>query len=537
MEEMKDTETIGLKTVIVKYLLHWKLFLGAFLFSIIPAVLYLVYYPRTYEINARVKIQEDKDLGGGSFGLGEAAGLMKSFGLGSVGGGAVNIEDELSMFTSNKLIRSMVLDLGINVEYCEPWTFGYRLYGNETLFKMTADSLTNATLDQNVDFVVKLSGGRCHVTAEAMTMDKKTFDLPELPATIELPVGKFRLALAPGHEDLKEAKMEITYRPASFVAEDLADEFLIEESSKTANVIELGCTDYERARGKDMLNTLIRYYNEEALSYQKSEATKTLAFLDGRIENLLRELATIEDKIEAYKTKVQLMDGEHDVQFYVEQMKELQTKLIELEGQANVVDLMAAFVKDTANRYAMVPMLLTLDAGGEGNPLSDYNTILLERSRVIKNSSINNPLVGTLSKQADQLRVSVIKTITNTQEGLQASLKDIRSKVAMIYDKMGSYPVAERQYVELKRDQEITQGVYLLLLQKREETALVLGKMNEKAKVLDDAYVKSRPIGPRKLYAALAMMLLTIIIPVGFLCCKQMYIALKDEFLRQKSER
>ena len=66
---------------------------------------------------------------------------------------------------------------------------------------------------------------------------------------------------------------------------------------------------------------------------------------------------------------------------------------------------------------------------------------------------------------------------------------------------------------------------------------MVLGKMNEKAKVLDDAYVKSRPIGPRKLYAALAMMLLTIIIPVGFLCCKQMYIALKDEFLRQKSER
>ena len=344
-------------------------------------------------------------------------------------------------------------------------------------------------------------------------------------------------ARIPEYEDLKEAKMEIPYRPASFVAEDLADEFLIEESSKTANVIELGCTDYERARGKDMLNTLIRYYNEEALSYQKSEATKTLAFLDGRIENLLRELATIEDKIEAYKTKVQLMDGEHDVQFYVEQMKDLQTKMIELEGQANVVDLMAAFVKDTANRYAMVPMLLTLDAGGEGNPLSDYNTILLERSRVIKNSSINNPLVGTLSKQADQLRVSVIKTITNTQEGLQASLKDIRSKVAMIYDKMGSYPVAERQYVELKRDQEITQGVYLLLLQKREETALVLGKMNEKAKVLDDAYVKSRPIGPRKLYAALAMMLLTIIIPVGFLCCKQMYIALKDEFLRQKSER
>ena len=65
MMEVKDNETIGLKSIIVRYLLHWKLFLGVFLFSIIPAVLYLIYYPRTYEMMARIQIQEDKDLGGG----------------------------------------------------------------------------------------------------------------------------------------------------------------------------------------------------------------------------------------------------------------------------------------------------------------------------------------------------------------------------------------------------------------------------------------------------------------------------------------
>lgn len=537
MEEMKDPETLGLKSLFVKALFHWKLFVGVFLFSIIPAVLYLLLYPRTYEISAQVKIQEDKDLGGGSFGLGEAAGLMKSFGLGGIGGGgAINIEDELAMFSSNKLLRSMVLDLGINAEYTKPWSF-YRLYGEDTLFKLTADSLTNATLEEEIEFVVKLSGGQCHVTAESDLMKKHSFDFQSLPAVIDLPQGHFTLSLLPGHENLTEAKMEINYRPASFVAEDLAEEFLIEEDSKTANVILLGCTDYERERGKNMLNTLIRLYNEEALDYQKSEAVKTLGFLDGRIEGLLKELANIEDRIESYKTKVQLMDGEHDVQFYVDQMKELQTKLIEVEGQAYVVDLMAAFVNDSANRYAMVPVLLTLDMGGEGNPISDYNTLLLERERVIKNSSENNPLVATLSKQADQLRVSVIKTIMNAQEGLRKTVEDINQKVAMIYNKMETYPVAERQFVELKRDQEIVQGVYLLLLQKREETALILGKENEKAKILDDAYVKSRSIAPRKLYAALGMMLLTIILPIGYLICRRMYISVKDEFVRQKGER
>ena len=165
--EVKDNETIGLKSIIVRYLLHWKLFLGVFLFSIIPAVLYLIYYPRTYEMMARIQIQEDKDLGGGSFGLGEAAGLMKSFGLGSVSGGVVNIDDELMTLTSNKMLRNMVLKLGVNVDYCEPFSLGYRLY-DESPLKLIADSATNARLAEAVEFSVFVKNGKAEVSAESV---------------------------------------------------------------------------------------------------------------------------------------------------------------------------------------------------------------------------------------------------------------------------------------------------------------------------------------------------------------------------------
>lgn len=531
MEE-QDNEVIGLKSILVGYLLHWRLFIGVFLVSFIPAVLYLLIYPRTYEIAARIQIQEDKDLGGGGFGLGEAAGLMKSFGLGSVGGGAVNIEDELMILSSNKLLRAMAFELGVNVDYQRPFSF-YRAY-EQAPFRLRTDSATDARLAESIAFSVKQSAAKFDVEVEGHTFDDQHFSFSSLPAVIKLPVGDFVLSPTEIQSDAKE--WIITYRPSSWTAEDLADEFLIEENSKTSNVIELGCTDYERKRGVDMLNTLMRLYNIQADTYKKDHARTSLSFYDGRIQEAIKELAEVEQKIENYKSQHQLMDIEHDVQFYVEQMKELQTRMIELQAQMNVIDMMDAYVKDPANKYNIVPSLLSAQEGEKGAAIATYNEVLLERTRVIQNSSMNNPLVGTLTKQADELRNGVYQTINNAREGLSISIADIKAKEQQIYNKMNVYPQAERTYVELKRQQEIVQGVYLILLQKREETALVLGQQQEKARILDSAYVKSKPIAPRKLYAAIGMLLLTLVIPVMYLFIKEQSCSIIQELKRQRQK-
>lgn len=531
--DIKDNEVVGLKSIIVGYLLHWKLFLGVFLFSIIPATLYLIFYPRTYEIKASIQIQEDKDLGGGSFGLGDATGLMKSFGLGAVSGGTVNIEDELMVLTSNKLLREMVQELGINVDYKKPFSF-LRMYEDSPLF-VTADSVTNINLAEDVEFTVLRKDGKIEVVVESETIDKESFTFTSLPATIELPLGTFILDYTSKKISKTFNKLNIVFHPIGWIAEDLAEDFIIEENSKTSNVIELSCTDYKKKRGVDMLDCLIKMYNQQADIYKKEEVVKTLVFLDGRINDVISELVDVENKIETYKRKHKLMDLEHDVQFYVEQMKELQTKLIELEAQQNVIDMMEAFIKDTVNKYSLVPVLMTVQEGEKGSPLTTYNEVLLERARVIQNSNIHNPLVSTLTEQADQLRSSVFETIGNARKGLQMSIADVKAIEKQIYDKMNAYPGAEREYVELRRQQEIIQGVYLILLQKREENALILGQARDKAKIIDNAYVKGKPIGPRKLFALLGMFVLTLIVPVSYLVGKDLLYSLFEEYKKKAS--
>lgn len=531
MEE-QDNEVIGLKSIIVGYLLRWRLFVGVFIFSLIPALLYLFLYPRTYEISARILIQDEKDLGGGSFGLGEAAGLMKSFGLGGVGGGGINIEDELMVLSSNKLLREMAFELGVNVDYTKPFSF-YRQY-EQVPYRLRTDSTTDARLQEKIEFRVERKSNQVAVVAEGNSFDKQRFSFNSLPGVMTLPMGDFVLSATDAPADADE--WVITYRPSGWTAENLADEFLIEENSKTSNVIELGCTDYERARGRDMLNTLMRLYNIQADGYKKKQAQSSLAFYDGRIEKIVKELADVERQIEEYKRKNQLMDIDHDVQFYVEQMKELQTRLIEMQAQNNVIDMMDAYVKDPANQYNVVPSLLTAQEGEKGAAIATYNEVILERARVIQNSSPNNPLVGSLTKQADELRKGVYQSINNAREALRISIADVKAKEQLIYSKMNTYPQAERNYVELKRQQEIVQGVYLILLQKREETALILGQTHEKARVVDSAYVKSKPIGPRKLYAAIGMLMLTLIVPVLYLFGKEQAESLVREFKRQRQK-
>lgn len=530
---VQDNEMISLKKIIVSYLLHWKLFVGVGLFSVIPATLYLVFYPKTYEIIARIQIQDDQDSGSGGFGLGEAAGMMKSFGLGGGSRGTINIDDELVVLSSNELMSRMVRELGLNVVYYKPYAYRYKLY-DESPFVITMDSIVTNNLSEAISLTVAVTQ-QGHVTVDSEVNKKKqTFEYSSLPASIQLDEGSFVLDYRKPTEKRQPLKMDVQISPIRWVAEDFSEIITIEEYSKNANVIELVYQDYEKQRGKDMLNVLIEEYNKRADKIKKQEMGKTITFLDERIAVVTNDLSKVEKRIEEYKIHNQMTDVEYDVQFYVEQMKDIQTKMIELGAQIHVINLMEDYVQNPANRYNLIPSLLSAQEGEKGSPIVTYNETLLERARVIQNSSINNPLVGTLTQQVDELRGSVFLSINNALKSLNLAKSDLQAKEKIIMDKMGNVPTQEREYIDFKRQQEIFQGVYLILLQKREDAALSGEQDKLKARIIDTAFVKQRPVGPRKLFAGIGMIIFTLVIPVGYLFCKKQLIALKEEYKKTK---
>lgn len=258
MDELKDKEVISLKHIIVYYLHHWKVFAVTFVISLIPAILYLMLYPKTYEIVSDIQIQDDKNLlSSGSMGLGEAAGIMKSFGLGGGSGSGVNIDDELSVLQSNDLLNRTVLDLGLNVEYYKPYAWHYQLYETSPLLVL-ATPATFANVNEDITLNVVVRDTNVKITVE-VAKKKKEFKFTSLPATLVLEQGTFNIHYAEGFESpTSDIDMEVIIRPSRWVAEEISDKLVVEENSKTSNIIELGWRDYEKKRGVDLLINIDR---------------------------------------------------------------------------------------------------------------------------------------------------------------------------------------------------------------------------------------------------------------------------------------
>ena len=535
--DKQNKENIGLRPIIVDYLRHWKLIIGTSIFSLIVAVLYLVLYPTTYEIMARVQIQEDNDLmsSGSMGGLGEAAGLMKSFGLGGLGGNGVSIDDEILTFYSSNLMSETISRLGLYVEYMKPYVFWYKMYGEEPV-KIICDPTTLTNMHESIKFYVTVQkNGKIKIKSKTKKETNK-FQFDSFPAVLEVKQGRFVFSKNP---DSPETSFKVVAEvfPPSWVAEMLAKDMNIEDYSKSSNMIEFTYQDHQIQRAKDIVKTLIALYNEEAYSYKKEKGDASLIFLAGRIEGIISDLSEIERKIEIFKTANKLTDVQYDIQYYAEYMRDLRLKIIELETQAKLIELMDEFVKNPKNKYELIPPLFTATAEStENGPINLYNMTLMDRERALKTSSEDNPTVVNLTMQIDMLRENVFQMIENSHKSMMLSRKELENNEKQLLDRMGAVPEQERVYRDYVRQQEIFQGVYLILLQKREEIALSIGQNVDKAKTIDAAFVMKKPVAPRKLYAAIGLVVLTLFISIGWIFCKEQTVAIWKQLKEENKE-
>ena len=305
-------------------------------------------------------------------------------------------------------------------------------------------------------------------------------------------------------------------------AEDVNTNTFISIPERRSNLIHLETHETDIDRGKDLLNTIIRVYNERGIDEKNQEAGLKAQFIDERVELVMQDLTQTEKQIEEYKKKNSLTDIETEAKIILEQNSVLKEKQIELEAQNQMVEIIEEFLRQDKNRYSLIPFNPSLSDESSAAAIQQYNALVLKRMEIALAAKGDNKSLAVLNEQIDATRENVLSTLDGIKESLTISQKTLLAQEDKFGERIKNMPTQEREYIDMQRQQLIKQELFLFLLQKREENALTQSMATPKGSIVNEAYNMTDPISTPKIITLLMGLLIGGIIPIVYLYLKDL---------------
>ncbi|NDW10596.1 tyrosine-protein kinase [Dysgonomonas sp. 520] len=496
------------------YLKFWKWFVLSIFACLCVAFIYIKFKAPIYNMRASIVVRSEESSSKGKM---ESA-LMNAVGIGGLSSSSSNIDDEIGVINSHSIMRKMISDLDLCTSYSlKKFPFNKSIYNSSPINVKYNKYLTD-TLSGHI--AMKLHVGKDGLVNVEMKYNKNEvngFSISQFPQTLTTDCGTFTFEKNKEAEALlkdKEYTLLAGITGLDLAAENYKNSIDISPASKRSNIIILSVNDTERQRGKDILDKLIELYNKDALSDKNKAAQSSIEFITERTKYIYDDLEKIEQDVELYKRNNNLTDIESEAKIFLETMSTVREKTVELEIQSNILQMIESHLKDPVNKYALIPSSLGLPESLL-KVIEQYNMLILERNKMLRNANESNPTILTINEQIDLMRQNVFLSIEQAKKETQITRKDWQKRENEMQSRMKQMPTQERAYLDMQRQQLIKSELYVFLLGKLQEAELTLASNTPKAKIIDSAYNIFKPVAPVKPKTYLIALALGLVLPIA----------------------
>ena len=512
-------------------ILNWYWFvLSLIIFGGIGAI-YLRYTTPLYQSTAKLLIKDDDN---GSSRRGSS--LQNITNLGTISNSA-GIDNEMEILSSHSIAEDAIRDLKLYVSYTTEGKVKDVITYRDQPLVVDIDAAHLDRLNRPINLNITKNGSSFVVNGTySVPTDEENSEGPfsinkkftSLPATIPTRAGIITINSNNGRTLHEGQVLKVSILSPKMASDKYVGELKIGQSGKGTSILQLQLTDEVPQRSLDYLKQLAIVYNRQANEDKNAVAHQTEKFINSRLEKINAELGKTEGELQNYKQKNGMVELKMNASNSVSNQNTSEQKLAEMETQIELFNTIAREVESSSrNLTQVIPSNVGLDDESSTSLINKYNELVLERNRLLRSASESSPVVEPLTDQIRDLNVNIRRAIAAARKNLQIQRDAVLAQVTKYTDQVEETPQQERMLTQIGRQQEVKSGLYLMLLQKREENSISLAATADKGRLIDDPQLNGK-VSPNSTYIMLIAFVIGLAIPV--------FIILIIQFFRYKIE-
>ena len=515
MEE--EQSSFNFQTIYTTFILNWKWFVLSVFICLGIGFLYLRYTTPIYNTKAKLLIKDDDDR---RYRRGGIQGLESMSNLGIISN-SYGIENEQEILTSTTIAEQAVRDLKIYVTYYIKGRIKKRLIYKKQPLNIDMDYAHLDRMNQPIKLSIKRNGNNYKIKGTYFTpIDELTSSGPyeidqtitNIPSVIRTKAGIITIT-ANGRYKLEDGETLIaTIQSPRIASYKYVGALSVEQSSKTSSVLNISLNDQDINRGMDYLRQLVICYNGQANEDKNEIAAKTEEFINDRLAKISTELSSTDGALENFKRNNKVIELQLSAQSLAANTSNFEQKLNDANTQISLINSLIAFANRPGNKHQVLPSNVGLQDQASTSLINEYNKTALERNRLLRTASENSPVVSELTARLDDMSSSIEQALIQARKGLIIERDAIKSQLGQYTGEITKAPEQERILTQIGRQQEVKSGLYLMLLEKREENSISLAATADKGKLIEAPQFAGK-VSPKGSIIMLIALLLGVAIP------------------------
>ena len=482
----------------------WYWFAISLFITLTIAVLYLLSTPPIYTRTAAILVKDNSKSS-------SSTGAMSDFSDLGIFKSNTNINNELLTLKSPTLMTEVVNRLGLN----ETFTIRKGLK-NVDLYKVSPVTITFCDkIEVPLSFTINFS------SKEAFAISELEISGEDIGETLSAQMGdsiqtSAGIMIVSPTQEFTDAFIgtSIRYvRGSVRAAVDTYSNALVAElGNEDATIINLSINDTSIRKAEDILNTLIEVYNENWIRDKNQIAVSTSQFISDRLGVIESELGHVDENISSYKSEHLLPDVQAASSLYMAQSAENNKELSTLNNQLST----AQYIRRELNTKQLdqtLPANSGIVSANIETQISEYNNLVLDRNRLIANSSEKNPLVKNMASSLQSMQRTIIQSVDNLIVSLNTQIRSLRRQEEATTNRLASNPNQAKYLLSVERQQKVKEELYLYLLQKREENELSQAFTAYNTRLITAPRGSMFPTAPRKMNILLVAFAVGLLVP------------------------